>query len=204
METLFLFKGAILGISIAAPVGPIGVLCIRRTLTYGMMNGFLTGLGTATADAIYGCIAALGITAVSAFLLDNRFILHLFGGLFLLYLGYKTFQAIPADKPAEFNSKGNLGAYISAFFLTLTNPATIMSFAAVFAGLGIDAAEGDLKLAGFMVLGVFAGSLLWWLGLSATVNTFRAKFDQLGLKRVNQLSGLIIFGFGILSLCSVI
>ncbi|MBP2638066.1 MAG: Lysine exporter protein [Firmicutes bacterium] len=203
MEFLFWIKGVILGFSIAAPVGPIGVLCIRRTLANGMLNGFLSGFGTASADAIYGCIAAFGITAISTFLLDNRFFLHMFGGLFLLYLGYNTFRAVPAEKAAETNGKGLFAAYTSAFFLTLTNPATIMSFVAVFAGLGIGAADGDFILAGFMVLGVFVGSLLWWLILSVTVNIFRAKFDQRRLKRVNQLSSLIIFAFGVLSLCSI-
>lgn len=203
MEFLFWIKGVILGFSIAAPVGPMGVLCIRRTLANGMLSGFLSGLGTASADAIYGCIAAFGITVISAFLLDNRFLLHMFGGLFLLYLGYNTFRATPAETAAETNGKGLLGAYTSAFFLTLTNPATIMSFVAVFAGLGISDADGDFILAGFMVLGVFTGSLFWWLILSVIVNVFRAKFDQRRLRRVNQLSGLIIFAFGIVSLWAI-
>lgn len=203
VELVFLLKGMILGVSIAAPVGPMGVLCIRRTLANGMLNGFFTGFGTASADAVYGCIAALGITAISSFLFDNRIFLHLFGGLFLLYLGYSTFRAIPADKAAAVEGKGLFGAYISAFFLTLTNPATIMSFAAVFAGLGIGAADGDYRLASWMVFGVFIGSLVWWLILITSVNLFRSRFTQDKLKRVNQLSGSIIFGFGILSLFSI-
>ena len=118
MELVFLIKGLILGFSIAAPVGPIGVLCIRRTLANGMLHGFVTGCGTATADAIYGCIAAFGITAISALLLDHLFLLHFCGGLFLLYLGYTTFRAVPSERAVQANSKGLLSAYTSAFLLT--------------------------------------------------------------------------------------
>lgn len=197
---LFLIKGLILGFSIAAPVGPIGVLCIRRTLANGMLHGFVTGCGTASADAIYGSIAAFGITAISILLLDHLFLLHFCGGLFLLYLGYTTFRTVPAETAAQAKSKGLLSAYTSAFLLTLTNPATILSFVAVFAGLGVGAANGDWLLAGSMVGGVFAGSLLWWLLLSSAIYLLRAKLDRHRLKRVNQLSGLIIIAFGLLSL----
>ncbi|MBU2700192.1 threonine/homoserine/homoserine lactone efflux protein [Sporomusaceae bacterium BoRhaA] len=202
MELLFLIKGVILGFSIAAPVGPMGVLCIRRTLSSGMLSGFLSGLGTATADAIYGCIAAFGVTVVSAFLLDHQSYLRLIGGLFLLYLGYKTFQSIPAEEAVKAGGKSFLGAYTSAFFLTLTNPLTILSFAAVFAGLGVGTMDGNYILAGFLVLGVFSGSMFWWLILSGMVNMLRSKFDQKRLKWINWLSGFIIGGFGILSLIS--
>lgn len=203
MDFFFLLKGIILGFSIAAPVGPLGVLCIRRTLINGLMNGFLTGAGTATADALYGCIAAFSVTAISTFLLDNQGYLHLIGGLFLLYLGYTTFKSIPAEAAVKPSGQGLLSAYTSAFFLTLTNPLTIMSFAAVFAGLGVGATGGNYLLAGLLVLGVFIGSLLWWLLLSGTVNTLRSKFDLKRFKWVNWFSGAIISGFGILSLITI-
>lgn len=202
MELHFLIKGIIIGFSIAAPVGPIGVLCIRRTLSDGMLNGLLSGLGAATADAVYGFIAAFGVTAISAILLDNKALLQILGGLFLLYLGYSTFQSAPAETPAKVESKGLLGAYTSTFLLTLTNPMTIMSFAAVFAGLGVGVTGGNYILASFMVIGVYMGSALWWLALSGIVNNLRAKFDTARLKLVNQISGVIIAGFGILSLAS--
>ena len=202
MENIFFIKGVILGFSIAAPVGPIGVLCIRRTLSNGLLNGFLSGLGTATADAIYGCIAAFGLTVVSTFLINSQFYLHLIGGLFLLYLGYKTFQSVPAEIAAKANGKGLFGSYTSAFFLTLTNPLTIMSFAAVFAGLGIGTAGGEFASA-LLVLGVFIGSMLWWLFLSGTVNLLRTRFDKKRLHWVNQISGVVITAFGILSLSTL-
>ena len=204
MGTAFLIKGLILGFSIAAPVGPIGVLCIRRTLSSGMLNGFLSGLGAATADAIYGCIAAFGVTAVSNLLLDHHLYLRLAGGVFLLYLGFTTFRTVPAEASSRTDGGGLLRAYVSVFFLTLTNPMTIMSFAGIFAGLGIGATEGNYTLAGLLVLGVFTGSLLWWLTLSGSVSLLRAKFDRRCLVWVNRLSGAIICGFGVLSLLSVL
>ena len=200
---LFVLKGIVLGFSIAAPVGPIGVLCIRRSLAYGMLNGFVTGLGTATADAMYGCIAGFGITIVSAYLVDHQYFLRLVGGLFLLYLGYTTFKSRPAEVAAKANSKGLLGAYASAFILTLTNPMTIISFAAVFAGLGVGETGGDYMSAGFLVLGVFLGSMLWWLTLIGIVNVLRYKLDQKRLYWINKFSGIIIAGFGVVSLMLV-
>lgn len=203
MVKLIIIKGLVLGFSIAAPVGPIGLLCIRRTLTSGMATGLLSGLGTATADAIYGCIAAFGVTAVSAFLLGHQLYLHLFGGMFLLYLGYATFRAPPAETAAPAGGKGLVGAYTSAFFLTLTNPMTIMSFAAVFAGLGVGTTGSNYWLAALLVLGVFGGSMLWWLTLCLSVHAVRARFDAKRLGLVNRCSGCIIAGFGVLSLISL-
>jgi threonine/homoserine/homoserine lactone efflux protein len=195
METIFFLKGLVLGFSIAAPVGPIGVLCIRRTLAAGMLNGFVSGLGTATADAIYGLIAAFGVTVVATVLLDNQVYLQLVGGGFLSYLGYCTFRAEPATQAADIRGGGLLAAYSSAFFLTLTNPLTILSFAAVFAGLGVGGPVGNQAAAAFMVLGVFSGSAGWWLALSMAANGFRSRLDYQRLKIVNRLSGLVILAF---------
>jgi len=200
---LYLIKGIVLGFSIAAPVGPIGVLCIRRTLANGMGNGFISGLGAATADAIYGFIAVLGISVVSAFLLDHQSYLRVVGGVFLLYLGYTTFKSMPAQVAANASGKGLLGAYTSTLFLTITNPMTIMSFAAVFAGLGVGVIDENYMSPFLLVIGVFIGSMFWWLILSGMVNVLRHRFDQKHLKWINQLSGLIITGFGMVSLLSI-
>lgn len=200
----FLLKGILLGFSIAAPVGPIGVLCIRRTLANGMKNGFLSGLGAATADAIYGLLAVLGISVVSIFLLEYQSYLRIIGGIFLLYLGYTTFKARPAEVSANASEEELLGAYGSTLLLTITNPMTIMSFAAIFAGLGVGAASESYLSSIFLVIGVFIGSMLWWLFLSGMVNMLRHKFDQKRLKLVNQLSGLVITIFGLCSLMSII
>lgn len=201
---MIFWQGLILGISIAAPIGPIGVLCIRRTLANGMVNGFVSGLGAATADGIYGCIAAFGITAVSGFLVDNQVYLRLICGLFLLYLGYQTFVAVIAETAEHTETKSHLASYHSAFFLTLTNPLTLMSFAAIFAGLGIGTVGQGYLSAGLLVVGIFTGSMLWWLILSGAVSRLRNKFDAKKLKWVNRLSGMIIAGFGVLSLATIV
>ncbi len=204
MDITFLFKGLLIGFSIAAPVGPIGVLCIRRTLAAGRLTGLLSGLGAATADAVYGCIAGFGLTVISGLLIRQQTWLSLFGGLFLCYLGYKTFVAQPAQTQAQAREGSFVGAYASTFLLTLTNPATILSFAAIFAGLGIVSTAGDYGAAVFLVLGVFLGSALWWLTLSSGVSLFRAKFTLQHLRWVNKISGTIIAGFGLLALASLL
>ena len=234
IELDFLIKGLIIGISIAAPVGPIGILCIRRTLVKGLPSGFFSGLGAATADACYGSVAAFGLTLISGLLVGQQFWFRLIGGAFLCYLGVKTWLEKPAsivgDKkdfsskphstlvPGEGvisetkqqrkvieNSRGLMGDYLTTFFLTLTNPITILSFAAIFAGLGITNSGGSQMSALSLVLGVFLGSGLWWLTLSSAVNLLRAKFlKPAGLRWVNRISGVIITGFGILALASLL
>lgn len=200
----FLIRGLIIGFSIAAPVGPIGVLCIRRTLAQGRPSGFISGLGAATADAIYGCIAGFGLTFISTFLISQQFWFRLVGGTFLCYLGFKTFLARPAEEAASAKGYGLAGAYASTFFLTLTNPLTILSFAAIFAGLGVGSAGGSYALAGLLVLGVFMGSALWWLILSGVVGAVRTKFSPFSLGWVNRISGIIITGFGLLAFLSLL
>lgn len=200
---LFLLRGLLIGFSIAAPVGPIGVLCIRRTLADGRVNGLVSGLGAATADAFYGSVAGFGLTFISGFLIGQRLWLHLIGGVFLCYLGVRTFLARPAERAtAAGTGKGLAGAYASTLFLTLTNPATIFSFAAIFAGLGVASTGGNYLLAGVLVLGVFLGSACWWLILSSGVSLLRSKFGPRQLRWVNRISGSIMLAFGVLALLS--
>jgi threonine/homoserine/homoserine lactone efflux protein len=201
--TEFLLGGIILGFSIAAPVGPIGVLCIRRTLAEGRASGLVSGLGAATADAIYGCVAGFGLTFISSFLVNQQGWLRLVGGAFLCYLGIRTFLARPADQAAAAQGNGLIGAYGSTLLLTLTNPMTILSFAAAFAGLGMANTGRDYRSAAMLVLGVFIGSTLWWLGLSSIVSLFRTRFDARALRWVNRASGIIIAGFGLFALLSI-
>lgn len=203
MEIGFLLRGLIMGFSIAAPVGPIGLLCIRRTLAEGRVSGFVSGLGAATADAIYCCIAGFGLTFISNILLSQQVWFRLIGGAFLCYLGLKTFLASPAEQAASAKGNGLLSAYVSTFFLTLTNPMPILFFAAIFAGLGVASASGNYLSAGVLVLGVFIGSALWWLILSGGVGVFRAKFSPDRLRWVNRISGIIIMVFGLLALLSL-
>jgi threonine/homoserine/homoserine lactone efflux protein len=204
MDLNFLLRGLIIGFSIAAPVGPIGILCIRRTLNGGRISGLVSGLGAATADSIYGCVAGFGLAFISNFLVKQQIWLHLIGGAFLCYLGIKTLLAKPANQAAAARENGLLGEYASTFFLTLTNPMTIISFAAIFAGLGLASTRGNYGSAGILVLGVFMGSALWWLVLSSGVGIFRKKFNTNSLQWVNRISGLIITGFGLFALLSAI
>ena len=199
----FFLKGIIIGFSIAAPVGPIGVLCIRRTLAEGRLAGLVSGLGAATADLLYGCVAAFGLTFISQFLIDQEMWLRLLGGLFLLYLGIKTFLAKDDGKEIEQKKGGLLGAYFSTFVLTLTNPLTILSFAAIFAGLGIVNTGGDYLSALILVAGVFSGSAIWWFFLSAGASFFQKKIDSQGLAWINRISGVIITVFGLVALAGL-
>jgi len=191
-------RGLVIGFSIAAPVGPIGVLCIRRTLADGRAIGLAVGLGAAVADAMYGAVAGFGLTAISALLVRRQDLLRGVGGLFLCYLGARTFLATPADRAARVAGGGLVGAFTATFALTLANPATILSFVAVFAGFGVAAASW--RDATVLVAGVFLGSALWWLMLSGAVAALRSRFDQRALRWVNRLSGLVLFAFGVTAL----
>ena len=204
MDFSLLLKGLIIGFSIAATVGPIGVLCIRRTLIEGRLSGLVSGLGAATADAIYGAIAGFGLTFISNFLVDQQTWLRLIGGLFLIYLGFKTFLRKPKDQVPFDKRKKLIGAYGSTLFLTLTNPMTIISFVAIFAGLDLAIEGGNYLSAFILVLGVFLGSALWWLLLSCSVGLFREKFNLAALKWVNRISGVIIASFGLYVFLSVL
>jgi threonine/homoserine/homoserine lactone efflux protein len=193
-------RGLIIGVSIAAPVGPIGVLCIRRTLAEGRSVGFLSGMGAASADMLYGAVAAFGLTAVQEILLGGATWLRLAGGIFLLYLGIRTFFSKPADRAPSPSRGGLTGAYLSTFFLTITNPITILSFIAIFAGLQLGETGGSYYAAAIMVLGVFLGSAAWWLTLSTGVSLLREKFTPALMVWVNRLAGAIIITFGLLAL----
>ena len=205
MDLTFLLRGLVIGFSIAAPVGPIGVLCIRRTLAEGRASGLVSGLGAASADAMYGMIAAFGLTFISGFLIDQKIALQLIGGAFLLYLGVRTLLAKPAEQTQLIVKEDSnlVAAYASTFFLTVTNPMTIISFAAIFAGLGIASVNGNYLTATTLVVGVFLGSAFWWLILSGGVAVLRSRVNAFALQWVNRVSGVVISAFGILALLSL-
>lgn len=197
-------RGLLLGLAIAAPVGPISVLCIRRTLAMGRTIGFVSGMGAATADMFYGGVAAFGLTAVSDILTGQRLWLHLIGGAFLCYLGLRTALSKPAERAAEASGRGLVGAYSSTLFLTLTNPLTILSFVVIFAGLGITSTHaGGYGPAAAITTGVFLGSTLWWFILSGGVNQLRARFTLRALRWVNVASGMLLLGFGLYTLLTI-
>lgn len=202
MDAPMFLRGLLIGLSVAAPVGPMGVLCIRRTLAEGRLAGLITGLGVATADGIYAGIAGFGLSVVAALLLGGQEWIRGIGGLFLCYLGIRTARTSPAEKAADAASgRTLLRMYASALALTLTNPATILSFIAIFAGLGGGGRGGGN--ATLLVIGVLAGSAIWWLLLSTGVAALRGRITPRMLRWINRLSGAVLVLFGLLAIASL-
>ncbi len=202
MDLALMGRGLIIGLAIAAPVGPIGLLCIRRTLSQGRAAGFVSGLGAAAADAVYAAVAGFGISVFTSLVVGQAGWLRLLGGGALIYLGARTVLTRPAGTQATVGGRGLAGAFLSTFALTLTNPTTILSFAAVFAGLGSGHGASDIGTTLLLVGGVFGGSALWWLLLSHGANLFRSRLGPGGLRWVNIVSGAIIAAFGLGALIS--
>ena len=206
MDLSTFVRGLVLGFCIAAPVGPIGVLCIRRTLSDGRAAGLATGLGAATADAAYGCVAAFGLTAVSSALVAHQSWFRLAGGAFLCVLGVRTLLAGPpaASEPGGASPARTAlaAAWASTFLLTLSNPMTILSFAAAFAGLGAGPRAG-YGGATLLVVGVYLGSAAWWLLLSGGVAVFRGRSGARAMRAIRVASGALIAAFGAVALWGV-
>jgi threonine/homoserine/homoserine lactone efflux protein len=196
---LDLIKGFGVGIVIALPVGPVGVLCIRRTLFEGPIYGFVSGLGAACADTIFGIIAGFGLTIVADFLLGYQDWFGAAGGLFLLYVGGKALLQSPEAEPEPLQDEALFAAFASTFALTITNPITIFAFAAIFAKVGVTERVGYLDTA-LLVAGVFLGSLMWWLGLSFGLAGLRRIVGTVRLAWINRISGAILTlsGLGLL------
>ncbi len=200
MDPILFARGLVLGFTIAAAVGPISLLTIRRTLAHGRVYGLASGLGVALADATYGGIAAFGLTAVTSILVDARLVLGLAGGTFLLALAWRTMTSRPDTVAVVDERPGLVGAFLSIFALTMTNPMTIVSFAAIFAGLGVVGRGG--ADAALLTLGVFIGSLSWWLVLTAVVSALRARVTVRALTWVNRVSGVVLLVFAVVSIAS--
>lgn len=201
--TSLFFTAAGVGLAIAAPVGPMGMLCIRRTLTGGPRAGLAIGFGIASGDAFYGLIAALGLVGISQFMLAYDRPLHLVAGLFLLYLGVRTLlQKPPADAPngdgklAQIGRAGALRAYASSLLLTLTNPQTVIMFAALFTTLAPRGAFSS-SIALTTVSGVFCGSIAWWCFLVTVVSLARHAIGSKLRLAIDRLVGITLAAFGI-------
>jgi threonine/homoserine/homoserine lactone efflux protein len=189
----------IIGFTIAAAVGPISLLVIRRTLAHGGSYGFASGLGVATADASYGAIAAFGLTAVTSVLVSGKVVLGVIGGLVIALLGVRTMLSRRPDEVAhDAERPGLVGAFGSIYALTMTNPMTILSFAAIFAGLGLVGGSSFVDAA-LLTLGVWAGSSLWWVVLTSIVAWLRERVSTRVLLWVNRISGAALVLFGIVA-----
>jgi threonine/homoserine/homoserine lactone efflux protein len=197
---LILVKGVAVGIVIALPVGPVGLLCVRRTLFEGVSFGLASGLGAACADTIFGIIAGFGLSVVRDWILSYQDWLGTAGGLYLLQAGVRAILAKHVPDPEPLAGEALVGAFASAFALTLTNPITVLAFAAIFAKVGVDHAASFTGIA-VLVSGVFVGSALWWLGLCLGVAPFRRRTPSGTLRAINLLSGaiLLLSGVGLLA-----
>jgi threonine/homoserine/homoserine lactone efflux protein len=198
LDALELFvRGLLAGLFIAAPVGPVNVLCISRTLAKGWRSGLLSGLGAATADTLYGCIAGFSITFVIQFLLREEFWIRLIGGILLVLIGvfyyFKQPQSLSAQKQEADESD-----YVSTLLLTLTNPTTVLSFLAILATLGMKEDKASW-LTLLLVVGIFCGSMLWWIILVSVVNRLRDRIDDHAMLWMNRVAGVAIGGFGVVT-----
>jgi threonine/homoserine/homoserine lactone efflux protein len=205
MLLAFLLKGVLVGIIIAVPAGPVGVICIRRTIFHGRLAGFVSGLGASTADAVFGIIAGFGLTVISDLLLGYQTWLRLGGAGFLFYIGISAFTADPLRGSQSHRDPEDLFAdYASTFVLTITNPITILAFLAIFAGIGLSGPEATLGRAAILVLGVWLGSLLWWAALAFGAGMVRLSFDRHHLVWINRASGGILVLSGAALLASLV
>jgi threonine/homoserine/homoserine lactone efflux protein len=201
MDPILFIKGVIAGFIIAAPVGPVGILCVQRTLSRSIGAGLIAGSGAAVADAIFGGIAAFGLTFIAEFLQRQEQILRLCGGVLLLGLGVHGFfhRAAAAPTPARI---GGAGDAVSTFLLTITNPITVLTFSPVFLAVGAVVAPDDRQAAGVLILGVFAGSCLWWVVLCMLTELMRRRLSHGRLRIVYRLSAIMILFFGAVVLLS--
>ncbi len=200
-DLIFFFKGFVAGVMIATPVGPVGMLCIERTLVKGSLNGFVSGLGAATADLIYSSIVAFGLTVISDFLVSQQMWFRFFGGVFLVFLGLQIYRQQKRQPAKVHKGRGYLSDYCSAFVVTFFNPVLAFAFVAIFAGLGITGATKVSALT--LVAGVFVGSSAWWVGLCGFAAIFGNKFKSAPFLWLVKASGVVITIFGIAILLSL-
>lgn len=202
MTITYLMIGILIGFAMAIPLGPLGIMCIRNTLSKGHLQGFMIGLGAATADMIYSSIAAFGLTAISDGLDTYRILIRIFGGALLLFIGVRTFRTKSKDPKFTITNGGSVKSYISSLGITLTNPSTIFAFIAVFATF--DLTKGITFISSSaLVAGIFVGSSLWFLVLSSGVALFRNKLDLRGLNWANKIAGVLIFASGIFAVSTL-
>jgi threonine/homoserine/homoserine lactone efflux protein len=200
VEMLLFGKGLVLGFSVAAPVGPIGILCMDRSLRHGKLSGFSTGMGAAAADTVYGAIAAIGIASVMGFLAGYERELRFVGGLLLLIVAWRMYITPPPvfQQRAPGQKRPLLRLFTESFVLTISNPMTILGFMAVYAGLGIQA--GNMQEICVVLAGVFLGSAAWWLSLSVGTVLLRQKLTPKFLERFSRGAGIMIGIFGVIAL----
>jgi threonine/homoserine/homoserine lactone efflux protein len=200
-----LLKGMLVGVVIAVPVGPVGILCIRRTILDGRLAGLFSGLGAATADSFFGIVAGFGLTVVSDWLFHYQDFLRVGAAGFLLYVGISSLMTDPvARRRSDSDPEGLFGDFASTFALTITNPVTVLSFLAIFGAIGFTGEEATLSHAAVLVAGVWIGSFVWWVGLIAATGLLRVPFQRQHLVWINRGSGGILVFAGVMLIGSLL
>ena len=201
---ILIISGIVIGLVVAVPIGPVNLICIRRTLAFGPVNGFMSGLGAAIGDTIFAIVTGFGLTAAAQLIKGYASYLELAGGFMLIYFGFHTYLAKVESRLADKLAAKEKGASTlyramgSTLALTITNPATLLGFAALFAGLGgLAGGHPNFASAAFVVLGVAAGSTLWWLALTAVVGLFHASINDRVMGGINKGSGVAVAAFGL-------
>jgi threonine/homoserine/homoserine lactone efflux protein len=201
----FLIKGLIVGFLASIPLGPVGVLCIQRTINKGRYSGLISGMGAATVDMFFALIAALGLTYIINFIEEKQFFIQLIGGGVLIFLGTKIFNTNPIKQIRKHRRKKNklIEDYLSVFFLTLSNPLAVFLFIAAFAGIGMVTSKDSSLKSSLIILGVFIGATLWWSILTFLIDFFRKHFRLKQLWWINKIAGVLIIVFGVAAMLSV-
>jgi threonine/homoserine/homoserine lactone efflux protein len=202
-------SGMVMGLVAAVPIGPVNLICIRRSFAFGPVNGFVSGLGAALGDGVFAAITGFGLTWVAQLIEGYAPVIELIGGAMLVYFGWRSFFAPPMvrclDEESTDGATNLIRAIVSTFLLTITNPATLLAFTAMFAGLGgLAGGAGSYVDAGFVVAGVVGGSAGWWLALTTLIGLFHAKIDEKAMKRINRVSGLLVGTFGLVVLVHLV
>lgn len=205
MEIEFLLKGIIVGFLASIPLGPVGVLCIQRTINKGRVSGLFSGMGAATVDSFFALVAALGLTFIINFIEEQQFYIQLFGGGVLIFLGTRIFNTNPIRQIRRHRKKKNklVEDFFSVLFLTLSNPLAIFLFVAAFAGIGLVTSKDSSIKSSLIIAGVFLGAMLWWTSLTFFVDLFRKKFRLKQLWWINKIAGILIIVFGVAAMLSV-
>ena len=205
---LLIFSGIVMGLIAAVPVGPVNLLCIRRTFAHGPLNGFFSGLGAALGDGVFAAVMGLGLTWVAQLIEGYAIIIELTGGALMVFFGSRTFMAPVVPRVEDGTVSGNstlAGAIFSTFALTVTNPATLVFFTGMFAGLGgLAGGPGSYVDASFVVAGVVIGSTSWWLVLSTIIGLFHTRIDDRTIGLINRISGLLVALFGLAVLINLV
>ncbi len=199
MDLLVIIKGISTGIAVSAPLGPIGVLCIQRTMNKGFMSGFISGMGAAAADIVYAVIAGFSITLIKDFLEANQMPIRIIAGFFLIFVGVKIFMSNPAKQIRKLRAKGNryFTDFATSFLVTVSNPITILAFGALFTGFNTVEQGTDTIVIIALIASVFIGALLWWLCLIAIVSIVRRKIRLRNLLWINRITGALIVVFAV-------